>query len=473
MHRLARQVVSVSSAPRSSATGSPRTSRDAGHAPIRTVELGRPRANMDAAMDLLADLDARGLIHQTTDRDALAARLAKGDAGIYIGFDPTADSLHVGHLVGQLFLRRFQLAGHRPFPLAGGATGMVGDPGGRSEERNLLDLDTLRHNVECIKHQLSSLLDFEPGPFQATMVNNADWTEGLTLLDFLRDVGKYATVNQMMAKDSVRARLDGEHGISFTEFSYQLLQANDFRHLYEHHDVEIQAGASDQWGNIVAGVDLIRRRLDAHAFAITHPLITKADGSKFGKSVGGAVWLDPARTSPYQFRQFWIQVDDVMVGTYLKMLSLRPLDEIEAILAEQASAPERRVAQRALADELTRAVHGDAAAELAAQAAGVLFGGDPTAASAEVLATVAAEVPTVGLPAELDGVRVHDLLVTGGLAKSNSEVNRLLAQGAVRAGNRVLGSEGVLAASDLLSGGFVVLRKGKRDFLVGKASDRG
>jgi tyrosyl-tRNA synthetase len=424
-------------------------------------------------MDLLADLDARGLIHQTTDRDALAARLARGNAGIYIGFDPTADSLHVGHLVGQLFLRRFQLAGHRPFPLAGGATGMVGDPGGRSEERNLLDLETLRHNVECIKRQLASLLDFSPGPFQATLVNNADWTEGITLLDFLRDVGKYATVNQMVAKDSVRSRLDSEHGISFTEFSYQLLQANDFRHLYEHHDIEIQAGASDQWGNIVAGVDLIRRRLDARAFAVTHPLITRPDGSKFGKSVGGAVWLDPARTSPYQFRQFWVQVDDAMVGTYLKMLSLRPLDEIVALVEAHAAAPETRLAQRALADELTGAVHGAAAAELAAQAAGVLFGGDPTTASADVLATVAAEVPNVDLPVDLDGVRVHDLLVSGGLAKSNSEVNRLLGQGAVRAGNRVLGQDGLLAASDQLSGGFVVLRKGKRDYLVGKVSGRG
>ncbi|MFT3854548.1 MAG: tyrosine--tRNA ligase [Ilumatobacteraceae bacterium] len=424
-------------------------------------------------MDLLADLEARGLIHQTTDRDALAARLAQGNAGIYVGFDPTADSLHAGNLVGQLFLRRFQRAGHRPFVLAGGATGMVGDPGGRSEERNLLDLDTLRHNVECIKRQLASLLDFEPGPFQATLVNNADWTEGITLLEFLRDVGKHATVNQMIAKDSVRSRLEGEHGISFTEFSYQLLQANDFRHLYEHHDVEIQAGASDQWGNIVAGVDLIRRRLDGRAFAITHPLITKSDGSKFGKSVSGAVWLEPARTSPYQFRQFWVQTDDAMVGTYLKMLSLKPLDEIEAILAEQAEAPDRRVAQRALADEMTGAVHGVEAARLASSAADVLFGGDPASASAEVLATVAAEVPTVELPPSLDGLRVHELLVTGGLAKSNSEVNRLLGQGAVRAGSRVLGADGELAASDQLNGGFVLLRKGKRDFLLGKLVGRG
>ena len=334
---------------------------------------------MDGRMDLLAELDARGLIHDTTDRDALAARLAEGNIGLYIGFDPTADSLHVGHLVGQLFMRRFQLAGHRPFPLAGGATGMVGDPGGRSEERNLLDDDTLRHNVECIKVQLTKLLDFEPGPFQATLVNNADWTHPITMLEFLRDVGKHFTVNQMMAKDSVRSRLESEHGISYTEFSYMLLQANDFRHLYEHHDVELQAGASDQWGNIVAGVELIRRRLGSQAFAMTHPLMTKSDGAKFGKSVGGAVWLDPARTSPYQFRQFWVQMRR-RDGRHL------PEDAVDASARRDRRAarrskparPERRPAQRALADEMTTLVHGARRPrQPPREAADVLFGGDP------------------------------------------------------------------------------------------------
>jgi tyrosyl-tRNA synthetase len=424
-------------------------------------------------MDLLAELDARGLVHDTTDRDALAARLARGNVGLYIGFDPTADSLHAGHLVGQLFMRRFQLAGHRPFPLAGGATGMVGDPGGRSEERNLLDEETLRHNVECIKAQLMKLLDFEPGPYQATLVNNADWTEPLTVLEFLRDVGKHFTVNQMIAKDSVRGRLESEHGISYTEFSYMLLQANDFRHLFEHHDVQLQAGASDQWGNIVAGVELIRRALGAQAFAITHPLMTKSDGSKFGKSVGGAVWLDPKRTSPYQFRQFWMQCDDQMVGTYMKMLSMRPLDEIDDVLEQQTKAPELRPAQRALADEMTGMVHGPEAASAAREAAEVLFGGDPTGASRATLEAVAAEVPTVEVPADLDGVRVHELLVATGLAKSNSEVTRLLGQGAVRAGARVLDQAGLLSSADLLDGQYLLLRKGKRDFAVGKSSQRG
>ena len=424
-------------------------------------------------MDLLDDLAARGLVHDTTDLAALRARLAQGPIGLYIGFDPTADSLHVGHLVGQLFMRRFQLAGHRPFPLAGGATGMIGDPGGRSEERNLLEGETLRHNVERIKVQLSALLDFEPGPCQATLVNNADWTAPITMLEFLRDVGKHFTVNQMMAKDSVRSRLESEHGISYTEFSYMLLQADDFRHLYEAHGVELQAGASDQWGNIVAGVELIRRRLGEQAYAMTHPLMLKCDGTKFGKSVGGSVWLDPQRTSPYQFRQFWIQTEDSMIATYSKMLSMKPLAEIEALLADQAAAPEKRVAQRALADELTKLVHGDAAAATAADAADVLFGSDPTTASAEVLAVVAQEAPSVALPADFAGQRVHELLIEGGIAKSISDVNRLLTQGAVRAGSRVLEADGLLRASDVLPGGYLLLRKGKRDFLVGKVSRTG
>ena len=424
-------------------------------------------------MDLLADLEARGLIHDTTDREALASRLAAGPISLYIGFDPTADSLHVGHLVGQLFMRRFQLAGHRPFPLAGGATGMIGDPGGRSEERNLLDDEQLRHNVECIKAQLGRLLDFEPGPCQATLVNNADWTTPISMLEFLRDVGKHFTVNQMIAKDSVRSRIESEHGISYTEFSYMLLQANDFRHLYERHGVELQAGASDQWGNITAGVELIRRRLSGQAYAITHPLMVKSDGTKFGKSVGGAVWLDAARTSPYQFRQFWMQVDDQMVGTYSKMLSLRPLAELDDLLDRHAAAPERRLAQRSLADELTAMVHGSAAATAAAEAADVLFGGDPTAASAEALAVVAAEVPSVEIDLEPGVTRVHELLTAGGIASSNSEVTRLLKQGAVRAGARVLAEDGILHGSDVLPGGVILLRKGKRDFLVGKIPMRG
>src|SRR4051812_13303136 len=412
-------------------------------------------------MDLLADLEARGLVHDATDTDALAKRLVDGPIGVYVGFDPTADSLHVGHLFGQLSLRRFQLAGHRPFPLAGGATGVIGDPSGRSDERNLLDRETLRANVAAIKVQLERLLDFSPGPYAATLVDNADWTEPLTTLEFLRDVGKHITVNQMLAKESVRARVESAHGISFTEFSYMLLQANDFRWLYEHHGVELQMGASDQWGNITAGIDLIRRRLGQAAHGLTWPLLTRSDGAKMGKSVGGAVWLDPDKTSPYQFHQFLLQTDDELVGRYLRHLSLRPLAEIEEVLADHARAPERRRAQRALADELTELVHGPAAAAAAAAAAEVLFGGDPTSASAEVLAAVAREVPTTAVPASaLDDV--VELLVRTGLAQSKSDARRGLDQAAFRLNGRKLDANGQVTASDRLHQRFLLLAMGRR-----------
>jgi len=412
-------------------------------------------------MDLLAELDARGLLHGSTDREALAQRLATGPIGLYIGFDPTADSLHVGHLVGQLFLRRFQLAGHRPFPLAGGFTGMVGDPSGRSDERNLLDPETLRHNVARIEHQLRRLLDFEPGPLQATLVNNADWTESITVLDFLRDAGKYATINQMLAKDSVRSRLEAGDGMSFTEFSYSLLQANDYRHLYEQHGVELQAGGSDQWGNIVAGVDLIRRRLGAAVHGLTHPLITDPSGAKFGKSVGGAVWLDPARTSPYEFWQFWIQTDDEMVAMYLRMLSLRQLSDVVGLITEHEAAPERRGAQRALADEMTALVHGADGAAHAGQAAEVLFGDDPRHASVTALEFVAAEVPSSGRPASALA-DVAELLAVTGLAASKSEARRLLGQGSIRANGQVIAGDDGLAAVPLLHDRYLLLRRGRR-----------
>ncbi len=425
-------------------------------------------------MDLLADLEARGLVHDTTDLAALRARLAEGPIGLYIGFDPTADSLHVGHLVGQLFMRRFQMAGHRPFPLAGGATGMIGDPGGRSEERNLLDDDTLRHNVECIKAQLSRLLDFEPGPFQATLVNNADWTTPISMLEFLRDVGKHFTVNQMIAKDSVRSRIDSEHGISYTEFSYMLLQANDFRHLYEAHGVELQAGASDQWGNITAGVELVRRRLSKQAFAITHPLMVKSDGVEV-RQVGRGSGL--ARRGAHVA----VPVPPVLGADRRPDGRHLPEDALAAPARRARWRCWRSTTRHPSADwrsapwptRLTGMVHGPTAAAAATEAAAVLFGGDPTTASVDALTVVAAEAPSVTLPDDIQNLRVHELLIEAGVAKSNSEVARLLGQGAVRAGNRVLDSDGLLQASDLLSGGFLLLRKGKRDFVVGKTLQRG
>jgi tyrosyl-tRNA synthetase len=410
--------------------------------------------------DLLGDLRARGLVHDSTDPAALSARLAQGPTGIYVGFDPTADSLHVGHLIGQFTLRRFQLAGHRPFSLAGGATGMVGDPSGRSEERNLLDNDALAHNVERISHQLSKFLDFEPGPFAARLVNNADWTNQVTLIDFLRDVGKHITVNQMMAKDSVKSRLGGDTGLSFTEFSYMLLQANDFAHLYANEGVELQAGGSDQWGNITAGTDLIRKRLGGSGHGLTWPLLTRSDGSKFGKTADGAVWLDPERTSPYQFRQFWLNSDDAQIESLLMRFSFRPVDELSALMTEHMAAPERRVAQRSLAEELTVLVHGHDAWDKADRAAAVLFGGDPTGASAEVLAVVAHEVPSSVLPdGDLDLI---GLLTSTGLAVSNGEAKRAVSQGSVKINGQKAQLEWRLADQVLLDGGFLLVSNGKR-----------
>jgi tyrosyl-tRNA synthetase len=411
--------------------------------------------------DFLADLEARGLIQDSTDRDALRRRLAEGPVKFYVGFDPTADSLHVGNLVGQILMRRFQLAGHQPFALAGGATGMVGDPGGRSAERNLLDRETLQSNVDSIKEQLSMLLDFTPGPNQAVLVNNADWTEPMGVLDFLRDVGKLMTVNQMMAKESVKTRLESENGISFTEFSYMLLQGNDYRHLYAHHGVELQMGGSDQWGNILTGVDMIRRRDAASVHAATWPLITNADGSKFGKSTGGGgVWLSSKRTSPYQFRQFWMQAADADIHGYLLKYSMRPVEEINALAESHSADPGRRIAQRALANELTELLHGRAASEAAEAATAVLFGGDPTTASLEALVVVSSEVSSSALPEAWLADPIA--LLTGiGFASSNGEARRLLEQNSVRANGIVLSRDVPIDTSSLLHGRFLLVKKGK------------
>jgi tyrosyl-tRNA synthetase len=417
---------------------------------------------MSGVMDLLADLEARGLIHDSTDRAALAARLAEGPISVYVGFDPTSDSLHAGNLLGQVMLRRFQLAGHRPVVLAGGATGMVGDPGGRSEERNLLDRASLLHNVACVTRQLEKILDFDPGPHQARLVDNADWTAPMSVLEFLRDVGKHVTVNQMVAKESVRARMASEHGISYTEFSYMLLQANDFRHLFEHDHVEMQMGGSDQWGNITTGIDLIRRRLSRPAFGLTWPLLTRSDGQKMGKSVSGALWLDPVKTSPYQFRQYWMQLGDGDVERFLLQLTFRPLEEIAALVAEHEGAPERRVAQKALAHDVTALVHGDEAAERAEEAADVLFGGDPAHASAAALAVVAREVPTFALGEE-DLADPLALLHKVGLATSNSDARRALQQRAIRVnGHQLDASPGTDVGSlERLHGRWLLLRRGR------------
>ena len=411
---------------------------------------------------LLNDLDARGLIHDSTDRAALIERLNQGPIGVYAGFDPTADSLHAGHLLGQVMLRRFQLAGHRPVVLAGGATGMVGDPGGRSEERNLLDRETLNHNVACVKKQLEKILDFD-GPVAARMVDNATWTEPMGTLEFLRDVGKHFTVNQMVAKESVRARMESENGISFTEFSYMLLQANDFRHLCEFENVDMQMGGSDQWGNITAGTDLIRRRLTKSGYGLTWPLLTRSDGQKMGKSVHGALWLDPEKTSPYEFRQYWVQLPDEDVERFLLQLTLRSVEDIHALMNEHRAAPEKRLAQRALATDVTTLVHGAAAEQAAAEAAQVLFGGDPTTASAEALAVVAREVPSSEVTREQLGDQIA-VLVQSGLAASNGEARRTLTQKGFKANGQTLEEAKSLLEVDLLHGRYILLRKGKTNF---------
>lgn len=413
--------------------------------------------------EIIDDLLARGLVHDHTDLDALRARLRDGPITVYSGFDPTAPSLHVGNLVPLLLLRRFQLFGHVPIALAGGATGMIGDPGGRSEERNLLDQATLSSNVGAIKTQLEAFLDFTPGAQQARLVDNRDWTEPMGVLQFLRDVGKHLTVNAMLAKESVKARVESEHGLSFTEFSYMLLQANDYHWLHQHAGCELQVGGSDQWGNITAGVELIRKREGHHVHALTVPLITKADGTKFGKSADGSVWLDPAMTTPYALFQHFVQTDDRDVERFLLQLTFLPIAEAHAILAEHRTAPETRLAQRALALAVTTLVHGEAAAGEAQRASA----GFTTAAGERPEAELAAlvdEIPTSRVARDrlADGVDVVELLVGSGLARSKGEARRTLEQRGIYVNDVQLEAERSLTVDDLLHDRYLMLRSGKR-----------
>src|SRR5215475_6625237 len=392
-------------------------------------------------MDLLADFEARGLVQDSTDRDALRNRLQAGPVGVYYGCDPSTDSLQVGNLVGLLVLRRFADAGHNAIALAGGATGMIGDPGGRSKERNLLDAETLAHNTKRIAQQLERIS-------RVALVNNLGWTGSLTLLDFLRDVGKHANVNQMIARESVKARLESDNGISFTEFSYQLLQANDYLHLFRNHGVEIQVGGSDQWGNLLAGVDLIRKADGQHVHAFTWPLLLRSDGKRFGKSEDGAVWLAADRTSPYQFFQYWMNVADADVERFLLQLTLLPVDECTAIAAEHAQAPHKRVGQRRLAREVTTIVHGAEATAAAEEASAILFGGTPAGASSQALEFLATEVPTTAFePGDL----VHVLASTP-LASSLSDARRAISQGAAYVNGEQQPEDRPLTDADLLHG---------------------
>jgi len=413
-------------------------------------------------MDLLADLEARGLVQDSTDRDALRARIAEGPVGVYYGCDPSSDSLQIGNLIGLLVLRRFADAGHNAIALAGGATGMIGDPGGRSKERNLLDAETLAHNTKRIAQQLERIS-------RVALVNNLGWTGSLTLLDFLRDVGKHASVNQMIARESVKARLESDNGISFTEFSYQLLQANDYLHLFRTHGVELQVGGSDQWGNLLAGVDLIRRADGAHVHAFTWPLLLRSDGKKFSKSEGDAVWLAADRTSPYQFFQYWMNVPDADIERFLLQLTLVPVDECAAVAAAHAQAPNRREGQRRLAREVTTLVHGSAATSAAEEASAVLFGGSPVGASPQALEFLASEVPTSPFAPGTD--LVHALAATP-LASSLSDARRTIGQGAASVNGEVVREDRPLSEADLLHGRWLVLRKGKRTYHLLDAASR-
>ena len=410
-------------------------------------------------VDLLDDLRARGLVHDHTDEAGLRELLESGPVTLYCGMDPSADSLHVGHLVGVLVLRRFQDAGHRPLALVGGATGMVGDPSGRSDERTLLDAATLEANTAGIRSQLESLFDFSGGS-AARLVNNHDWTRDVTLLDFLRDVGKHITVNQMVAKDSVRSRMESDHGISFTEFSYMLLQAFDYWWQFENYGCRLQVGGSDQWGNITAGIDLVRRRGGTAVHGLTWPLMTRADGQKFGKTAEGTVWLDPGRTLPFELHQYLVNTDDRDVERLLLQLTLLPVAAVGEIMVAHAGAPHERPAQRALADEVCTLVHGQAATERARLAADVLFG--EAVLSAERLEAVRGIVPETEVGGSVIGrdEPVVDALVVSEVCKSRSDARRTIASGGIRVNGKRVGSPS--EPVDLVDGRYALVQRGRR-----------
>lgn len=419
---------------------------------------------------LLDDLVARGLVQDTTDRDVLAQRLKEGPIGVYCGFDPTASSLHVGNLIPLLTLARFQRAGHRPVPLAGGATGMIGDPSGKSSERTLLSDDDLAENLAGIVPTLRKFVDFEAADNPAKLLDNRAWTVSTSILDFLRDVGKHVTVNAMVAKDSVRSRMEGDDGISYTEFSYMLLQANDFVWLYENEGVEMQIGGSDQWGNISLGVDLIRRRTGGRAHALTVPLLLKPDGTKYGKTAGGeTMWLNPEAMSPYRFYQAWIQVEDDQVDQLLRKLTFLPVDETAGIVASHLEQPHRREGQKRLAFELTSLVHGEEAATAAAEASEAVFGGMPAAEMGEgTFAVLAGELPTVVMGRDrLDQPEnLVPVLLDADVASSRSEAGRLLGQNGIAINDEKVPAERILGRSDLRHDRYVLLRKGKKSLFL-------
>ncbi|HEY1172512.1 MAG TPA: tyrosine--tRNA ligase [Verrucomicrobiae bacterium] len=422
-------------------------------------------------MNIIEELQWRGLIADQTDAEGLAKRLAEKPITLYAGFDPTADSLHVGHLVPLIALRRFQNDGHFPIAIAGGATGSIGDPSGKSAERSLLTKEMIQANVDAVRPQLGRLLDFETTKNPAKLLDNADWTAQLSFLDFLRDIGKFFTVNQMVQKESVRARMeDREVGISYTEFSYQLLQAFDFYHLNQKFDCELQIGGSDQWGNITAGIDLLRKKGSKYGYGVTLPLITKADGTKFGKTEGGAVWLDPKKTSPYQFFQFWMKTDDRDVIRYLKFFTFLPQDVIADLEAKHTANPGAREAHKALAKACTDLIHGENATQEAIRASDILFGGSLAGLAESTFNEIVGEVPTKELPAGQfagAGSTLLDVLVASGLATSKGQARKDVEGGGINVNNeRETNIARLLVENDLLFGKHILLRKGKRNYVV-------
>jgi len=421
--------------------------------------------------DIFADLSWRGLIHQTTDDAKLPQWLNEKPRTLYIGFDPTADSLHVGSLLQLMLLRRFQRAGHRPIALVGGATGMIGDPSGKNEERNLLSVDSLRANVVGIESEMRQFLDFDCGENAAVLVNNFDWMRKFSYLDFLRDVGKNFPVNVMLTKDSVKSRLGSEAGLSYTEFSYMLLQAYDFVHLNQDYGCQLQVGGSDQWGNITAGIDLARRMQGAQVFGITSPLLVDSDGKKIGKTAEGTkVWLSAAKTSPYLFYQYWMNMGDDDAGNCLRFLTELSHEEIEALDESRANEPHSRGSQKRLAETLTELVHGEAGLKSAQKATEVFFGAEITDLDDRQLLDIFADVPSKELAfsaLEANSLGLLDAFVEAGLAKSKGEARRTITQGGGYVNNRRCSDpEARLATADLAGSSVLVLRSGKKRYAL-------
>jgi tyrosyl-tRNA synthetase len=412
----------------------------------------------------------RGLVYDFTD--GLPEHLEEERVTAYIGFDPTSSSLQVGNLLALMGLARLQRFGHTPIAVAGGGTGMIGDPSGKNQERQLLSLEEVEANVASIKKQLAHFLDFEVKTNPAKIVNNADWLTTVSLMDFLRDVGKHFTVNYMIAKDSVKSRIERETGISYTEFSYMLLQAYDYLQLYDNHGCTLQAGGSDQWGNITAGVELIRRVRGARAYGLVYPLVTGADGNKLGKTESGTIWLDPERTSPYRYYQFWLNQDDADVINYLKYFTWLDRDEIAELEHAVAENPWRREAQRTLAQEMTRLTHGETALQRAETASQVLFGGEIEGLSADEIEEIFADVPSSELPKavfEGEGINIVDLLAESELVKSKSQGRRMVDSGGIYVNNvRVADLERNVTLEDSIEGRFLVLRRGKKSYRLVK-----